>query len=390
MSAICLYDGTVYTGITVLPKSTVIIRDGLIEDVISNARLKQRQLPADTKIYYLHGANIAAGFLDTHIHGINGFDTSDGTEEAVLGMSQSLLEYGVTGFCPTLYPQDQEHFLHCIRTVVSAIGKEPGAKILGLHLEGPFVSRDKQGVLDPTHMREVDLDLMTSYLEAAQGHIAIMTVAPELKNMRDLALFCIKHKIKLSAGHTNATYENMLEGFQAGITHSTHFFNAMRRQHHRDPGVVGAILIHPEVSCEVIADGYHLHPAILKLLMRVKPIDKIVMVTDALKPTEQRSGKLIANHEEVYFDEGVFKRSQDHTIAGSALTMIRGIEKLHEIGIPMEAAVRMANLNPATVLNLQDRIGSLLPGKDGDVVVFDQEFKVLMTIIKGDVRKFSE
>ncbi|MBP7462440.1 MAG: N-acetylglucosamine-6-phosphate deacetylase, partial [Candidatus Delongbacteria bacterium] len=297
MSTICLYDGTVYTGITVLNKSAVIIRDGKIEDVVSNARLKKKNLPPDTQMFYLHGSTVCAGFIDTHIHGINGYDTSDGKIESILKMSESLVEYGVTGFCPTLYPQSNEDFITCIKAIVGAIGQESGAKILGMHLEGPFVSRDKQGVLNPHYMREVDLHLMQRFIEASEGHISIMTVAPELKNMRELALYCIKQNIILSAGHTNASYENMLEGFQAGITHTTHFFNAMRRQHHRDPGVVGAVLIHPEVSCEVICDGFHLHPAILKLLMRVKPIDRIVMVTDSLKPTGQKSGPLLANNE---------------------------------------------------------------------------------------------
>lgn len=390
MSTICLYNGTVYTGITVLPKSTVIIKDGIIDDVISNERFKTKKLPKDKVIYYLNGANVTGGFIDTHIHGIGGFDTSDGSPESILNMSKMLVDFGVTGFCPTLYPNDEETFIKNIEAVADAVGREKGAKILGLHLEGPFVSRDKRGVLNPRHMRQVDLKLMERFSKASRGHIAIMTVAPELKNMRELAHFCLKNRIVLSAGHSNATYEQMLEGMQAGIVHSTHFFNAMRRLHHRDPGVVGSILIHPEVSCEIIADGYHLHPAILKLLMRVKPINKIVLVTDALKPTEQYEGTLYANNEEVYFEDGVFRTKNDGTIAGSSLTMIRGVKKLSKLGIHLEDAVKMANNNPAILLNIQKNVGSLIPGKDADVVVFDHDFNVMISIIKGEVKKFAE
>ncbi|MBN2602177.1 MAG: N-acetylglucosamine-6-phosphate deacetylase [Candidatus Marinimicrobia bacterium] len=390
MSLICLHNATVYTGITVLPKSTVLIQDGKIEDVISNERFKKRQIPHNAQLFYLNGANISAGFIDTHIHGLNGFDTADGSPDSIMEMSKALLDYGVTGFCPTLYPQPDDNFLESIKAVVAAIGKEPGAKIYGMHLEGPFVSADKPGVLTGKYMRSVDINLMKKYLEAAEGHIAIMTVAPELKNMHDLAILAGKSGIVVSAGHSNATYENMLEGFQAGILHSTHFFNAMRRLHHRDPGVVGAIMIHANVSCEVIADGFHIHKAIMELLLRVKPVHKVVLVTDALKPTGLKSGTLIANNEEVILENGLFIRKSDGTIAGSALTMIKGVQNLYEMGIPLHDAIRMASINPANVINRQNITGSLIPGKDADVVVFDNDFNVMMTFVKGELKKFSE
>ena len=389
MKTICLHNATVYTGITMLEKSTVIIHDNKISDVISNERFAKMNLPDNATIHYMNGANISAGFIDTHIHGLHGFDTSDGKVDSILEMSKALLNYGVTAFCPTLYPQNKENLIRSIRAIVQAIGQEPGAKILGMHLEGPFVSPEKPGVLGPENMQPVNLDLAKEFLEAAEGHIAIMTVAPELKNMHDLALYLGKNNIVTSAGHSNATYENMLEGMQAGILHSTHFFNAMRRIHHRDPGVVGAIMIHPNVSCEIIGDGYHVHPAIVKMLMDVKPLHKIILITDALRPTGQKTGKKYANNEEVYLENGLFKRKKDHTIAGSALTMIDGVKNLAKMGIPLKDALRMANANPATVISHQIETGSLIPGKDADVVVFDNDFKVLMTIVKGEIKKFA-
>ncbi len=391
MSTICLYNGTVFTGITILKKSSVIIRDGKIDDVISNKRLKDVDLPPNTSMHYLNGAYITPGFIDTHIHGIGGYETADSSSKSILEMSKKLVEYGVTSFCPTLYPQKDEKFLNSIRSVVEAMGKEKGATILGLHLEGPFISPKKSGVQIPKYMKEPDLELMKKYYEVAQDHIEIMTIAPELKNMRSLALFCTKKGTVLAAGHSNATYDNMLEGMQAGILHSTHFFNAMRRLHHRDPGVVGAIMIHPNVSCEVIADGYHLHPAIVKLLRRVKPINKIILVTDSLKPTKQTTGKLLANDEEVYIEKGLFKRKSDDAIAGSSLTMIEGIKNLVEnMNVPIDDALRMASCNPATVISKQTKTGYLLPGRDADVTIFDKNFNVKMTIVKGVIRKFFE
>ncbi len=387
MNTIILYNGRIFTGVALLDNNTVIIKDGKIEDVVSNERFTKKEIPKNAEVYDVNGAVVSPGFIDTHIHGIKGYDTSDNSSEAIHGMSEALIEHGVTSFCPTMYPQKEEDFLNGIRSVTNAMDNEPGAEVLGHHLEGPFVSRDKHGALDQRYMQEVNMDLMKKYYETSKGKIAIMTVAPELKNMRELALYGTKQGIVLSAGHSDATYEHMVEGMQAGILHSTHFFNAMRRLHHRDPGVVGGIMIHPNVSCEVIADGHHVHPAIIKLLLRVKPIHKIVMVTDALRPTCQTSGKLMANGEEVYFNKGLFRKVEDDTIAGSSLTMIKGVKYLNSIGVSMEDSLRMAACNPATVVSRQFDKGYIIPGKSADITVFDDNFDIKMVMSKGIIKK---
>jgi N-acetylglucosamine-6-phosphate deacetylase len=209
-----------------------------------------------------------------------------------------------------------------------------------------------------------------------------MTVAPELKGMRELALYCLRKGIVLQAGHTNATYENMLEGMQAGILHSTHFFNAMSRLHHRDPGAVGAIMIHSALSCEIIADGRHVHPDLIRLLMRDKPVSNIVLVTDSLRPTEQCCGDLVANGEEVVLSDRLFLRKADEVIAGSSLTMIEGLRNLVSYGVPLESAVQMASTNPARILGLGKR-GLLVPGYEADVVVFDESFAIKACLVGG-------
>jgi N-acetylglucosamine-6-phosphate deacetylase len=388
---ICLRNGTVFTGIAMVPKASVIIKDGKISDVISNDKLNNMDLPDDTTTIYVNGATIAPGFIDTHIHGLHGYDTSDADPESILKMSEALVEYGVTAFLPTLYPQEHNKFIECIAAINQAMGKEKGAKIFGANLEGPFISREKHGALDPQYMIPVDLEKMKQYNEAAGGHIALMTVAPELDNIHELALYCAKEGIVLAAGHSNATYDDMMEAVQAGILHSTHFFNAMRRLHHRDPGVVGAIMIYPNIACEIIADGYHLHAAIVKLLRRVKPIHKIVLVTDCLRPTGQKEGKLLANNEEVYLKNGLFTRKGDETIAGSALTMIKGVRNLVEdMDVPLEDALRMASCNPATVISRQIETGYIMPGRDADIVVFDKDYNIRMTMVRGDIKLMKE
>lgn len=384
--AICFHNATVVTGYSLMENSCVFVKDGKIEDVFSERRFLNKRFASDVRIIDVEHTYVAPGLIDTHIHGFAGFGTEDKSADAILHMSKALAEYGVTAFNPTLYPTEPQNMTECIRAIVKAMGHEEGATIMGLHLEGPFISPEKPGALSPDAISPVNLDLMDQLWAAANGNIVNMTVAPELKNMRELALYCIKKNIVLQAGHTNALYENMLEGMQAGILHSTHLFNAMSQMHHRNPGAVGAILIHPEMSCEIIADGIHVHPDLIRLLVRDKPIDKIVLVTDSLKPTEQREGTLIANGDEVVFQDGCFHRKADGVIAGSSLSMIRGVKNLVSFGFPIETAVRFGSANPAEIMRYSKR-GSIMPGYEGDLVIFDKQFNVLATVIKGSLKK---
>jgi N-acetylglucosamine-6-phosphate deacetylase len=382
MNPLCLHNGTVLTSFAAMEECAVLVEDGVVSDVFSKKRFEKKQFPASTEILDVEGAYIAPGFIDTHIHGTGGYGTDDASTESVIEMSRRLTRSGVTSFNPTLYPTEAEEMIEAVRNVAAAIGKEPGARIMGLHLEGPFLSPARLGVQRPETLMPVDISYMERLWEAAGGHIINMTVAPEIKGMRELALYCIKKGIILQAGHTDAKYENMVEGMQAGILHSTHLFNAMSKLDHRNPNAVGAILIHPEMSCEIIADGYHVHPDLFKLLLRDKPTDKIVLVTDSLKPTGQQEGPLVANGEELIFQDGVFHRKVDSVIAGSGLTMIRGVQNLTTFGFSLEDAVKTASFNPAQVMRYRGK-GSLIPGSNADIVVFDRNFNVLAVTVAG-------
>ena len=384
--AICLHNGTLLSGFSCMENCAVLIENGLIDDVFTEKRFAQKQFDSSTKIIDLQGAYIAPGFIDTHIHGFGGFGTDDCSTDSVLKMSELLAQYGVSAFNPTIYPAEEETMLKTIKAVSAAIGKEKGARIMGLHLEGPFISPLKLGVQKPETVKAVDIPFMEKLWQAADGHIVNMTVAPELKGMRELALYCLKKGIVLQAGHTDAKYENMTEGMQAGILHSTHLFNAMSRLNHRNPNAAGAVLIHPEMAGEIIADGVHVHPDLIKLLQRDKPLDKIVLITDALKPTEQKNGPFLANGEEVVFDEGCWHRKVDGVIAGSALTMIKGVKNLNSFGFSLSDSVRFASANPAQIMKYSNQ-GVIMPGKAADITVFDRDFDVKLSIINGDIKK---
>ncbi len=385
-SSLCLHNGTLLTGFSVMENCAVLIENGRIEDVFSEKRFAEKHFDADVRIIDVGGAYVSPGFIDTHIHGFKGRGVDEYSEDAILAMSETLAQYGVTAFNPTFYPSSEENMKKGLKAAASAMKHAKGAKIMGVHLEGPFISPDKLGVQRPETVRPVDLELMDRLWKASEGHIVNMTVAPELKGMRYLALNCLKKGIVLQAGHTNAEYRNMVEGMQAGILHSTHLFNAMSQLHHRNPGAVGAILIHPEMSCEIVADGIHVHPDLIKLLMRDKALDKIVLVTDALTPTEQTSGTMLANGEEVVFKDGCFHRASDDVIAGSALTMIKGVQNLSNYGFSLGDAVKCATANPAAIMGFHKQ-GMIIPGYTADITVFDRQFNVLMCLVDGAIKK---
>lgn len=382
MNGFCIHNATLLAGYAQMDACAILVEEGCIVDVFSERRFRQKHFGPKVRLFDAGGAYLAPGFIDTHIHGFGGHGTEDLSVDSLLAMSEGLGQTGVTSFCPTVYPMAKDDMLKAILACVAAMGQEQGARIAGIHLEGPFLSPERIGAQNAAHIRPVDMELMLELHLASEGHITNMTVAPELKGMRELALFCMSREIVLQAGHTNATYENMLEGMQAGILHSTHFFNAMSRLHHRDPGAVGSILIHPELSCEIIADGKHVHPDLVRLLLRDKPQDKVVLVTDALKPTGQYCTFCYANHEQVELVDGVFQRSSDHVIAGSALTMIQGIQNLVGWGIALERAVKMATTNPARILQLGKR-GLLVPGYIADLTVFNRDYAILAAIRDG-------
>lgn len=384
---VCIHNGIVLSGLTSnTQRSAVLVEDSKIKDTFSEERFEKMKFGSEVRLIDAKGNYIMPGFIDTHIHGFKGHGTDTCTTEGILQMSKDLAQYGVTAFNPTMYSTSTEDMIKNIKAIVAAMGKEEGARIMGIHLEGPFISPEKLGVQRPETVKLPDIQLFERLWEAAQGHIVNMTVAPELKGMRELALHCIEKGVILQAGHTNAEYENIVEGIQVGILHSTHFFNAMSQLHHRNPGAVGAILIHPEMSCEIIADGVHVHPDLFKLLSRDKNMAQIVLVTDALSPTELKGEKLFANGEEVVFKDGCFHRKADDVIAGSALTMRKAIKNTVQFGFPLTDAVKFASVNPARIMKYT-RKGILSPTYDSDLIVMDKLFSIKLVMIEGKIVK---
>lgn len=346
------------------------VKDGFVSDIIPAGGALPKGENKD-----LNGSYIMPVFIDTHIHGFGGYGTDclDGKE--LLKMSELLLRSGVGAFAPTIYPNEPKAMIKNIEAMAEYIGREKGAKIIGLHIEGPFISPKKLGVMKPEAAAKPDLDLMKAVYEASGGKICAMTLAPELEGIEKIIDFCLGRGIIPQAGHTDASYQEVLASGK--LRHATHLFNAMRGIGHREPGAAGAALLSGDFSFEIIADGVHVCPEIVKMALSLKDKSKVFLVTDALRPAGTRGG--FANGEEVSLKGGVFRRTSDGVVAGSALTMLKGAENLSEWGMGAGGAAMAAAENPARMYNLD--FGVLKPGKRARFNIISKDFKLLETII---------
>lgn len=382
---IVLTNSTIITGFAQLENCALAIdENGLVSDIFNMNRLEQKSFPSNTIRIDLQGNYIIPGLFDSHIHGFGGYGTEDCSVDSILGMSERLADYGVSSFMPTIYTNLPEDMIRAEKAIIGAMGKEKGARIMGINLEGPFISPEKINAQNPEGVQPVNCELFERLVKAGEGHVICMTVAPELKGMRELALLARRENIVLLAGHTNATYENMVEGIQCGILHATHMFNAMSPLHHRNPGAVGAVLIEQNMDCEIICDGVHVHPELVKLLLREKPVSHVVMVTDALKPTKQTNGKLEANGMEAAMSpQGAWVSAKNpDLLLGSALTLLKALKNVVSWGVSMQDAVQMTSTNPARIYGFRDQ-GMLIPDYRADLTILDKELQFKGLFVGG-------
>jgi len=355
-----------------ITRGNVLVENGKIKKISAGKM-------SAAKTIDLRGDFLSPAFIDTHIHGYKGYGVDDESAESILKMSLALRECGVCAFCPTLYARKGEKLFSILKNLSSAAGKEKGAKIIGLHLEGPFISPERLGAMNINDLAPITKDLLEKMHKAANGKIAAITAAPELDNFSLLQKFCDEKKIVLQAGHTNATYEQMLCARQKGLKHITHLFNAQSPIHQRAPGVAGAGLM-ADFSAEIIADNVHVHPALLGFLSRIKNPRDIVLITDSLTPTGQNAKKFYANGERIEMRGGAWRRAGEETIVGSSLTMLNGVKNLVAAGSPLPNAVLTASTNPARLHGLKN-IGKIEEGYDAKLVSFDKNFNLKKVLI---------
>jgi len=358
----------------------VLIEKGKIVAVGPEAALGPLE---GAQIIDARGMIITPGFLDIHVHGSMGHDTMDGTAEALEGMARFFVSHGVTSFLPTTITGPRDKILAAIETVDRWSGAEDGAEALGVHLEGPYISVEKRGAQPAQYIRPAEA---TEYeLFFKKGGVKLITLAPEVPENKGLIAYALQKGATVAVGHSAATYEEVMESVSLGLSHAAHTFNGMGGLHHREPGTAGAVLTSDQITAEVIADNIHVHPAMVRLLVRAKGIERVVLVTDAMRACGMADGFYELGGEEIVVQDGV-ARTREGSLAGSTLTMDRAVRNL--IGaadIPLPQALQMATYNPARALGVDDRKGSLAPGKDADILLLDDSLRIALTMVKGQI-----
>lgn len=338
-------------------------------------------VPENVETIDARGRYVLPGLIDTHVHGCMGADACDSGQEPLNVISRELIRHGVTRFLATTLSQSDECLAEVFKNVRGAIGNEPGAAILGIHLEGPFINPAKAGAQNTNFITPPREEL----IDQGEGLIKIITLAPEV-DKRNFISNMVKRGITISMGHTNATYEQALAGIRNGVTRVSHCFNAMRSLYHTEPGSVGAALLCP-VDVELIADGLHVHPDICKLLYMIKKADKITLVSDSIRMEGMPYGHYVHGGVEVHYTKDG-ARTIDNKLAGSTLTLDIAVKNMMKFcGIPIWEAVRMATYNPAHAIGLGARLGSIRQGCVPDFVIAGDDMHV-ETVIRDGVVKY--
>ncbi len=388
---------------------TLVLEDGTLEDgalLLAGGRIAYAG-PADLVPPYLTlpgGPTLAArqcrrydarghwvfpGFFDLHVHGGGGADTMHGTAAALQRIAEVHAAHGTAHLVATTTSQEHRRVLAAVRAVRDAMALSrgeawQGARIAGVHLEGPYVNPARAGAQDRAHLRPPDLEELAEIAGAAGDGFLLATLAPELPGAEEAIDFLTRRGVTVAMGHTDARFEQALAAMEKGVRHVTHTFNAMSPLHHREPGAAGAALLSgPEVTCEVIADGVHVHPRVIHALWRLKGAGGICLVTDAVAAAGMPEGEYELGGRKVTLKGGAC-RLADGTLAGSALTMDRAVAYVvREVGVPVHEAAAMAALTPARAVGLAGRKGSLRVGKDADVAILDHDFQCVATFVKG-------
>ncbi|HAI52576.1 MAG TPA: N-acetylglucosamine-6-phosphate deacetylase [Limnochordia bacterium] len=387
-----LANGTVITPIRALHSSSVIVEGGRIAAVLPSDQVEMQE---QDRVIDVGGAYIAPGFIDIHTHGAGGHDFMDGSVEAIMEAARTHLRYGTTTIMPTTLTSDLDELFDTLDKFAQAKSKlKDGPNLHGLHLEGPYFSREQAGAQDPRYIKNPDPDEYRRIV-GYSGEVKRWTIAPELPGALEMGRYLSERGILCSMGHTNAVYEDVVAAVENGFRLVTHLYSAMsgvrRINAYRYAGVIESALLLDELTVEVIADGVHLPKSLLQLTYKVKGPDRICLVTDSMRGAGMPEGESILGSlkdgQRVIIEDGVAKLPDRSAFAGSVSTsdrLVRTMVKLAEV--PLVDAVKMVTLTPAKLLGIAERKGQIAPGKDGDLVVFDADINVSLVMVGGQVR----
>ncbi len=368
----------------------IILPDGILENAVLSFDEKivgiteKEAIPKGAEVIDANGGYVSPGLVDIHIHGYLGEDTSDGNADGIKKMANGIMKNGVTSWCPTTMTVSMDEIntaLDVVRSLKAESRDWDGAEILGVNLEGPFINPKKKGAQAEDHIKSPDAKFVIDNADV----ICVATMAPEMEGGCE-AITKIRENcdVKVSVGHTDASFEETLAGIDAGATHVTHLFNAQTALHHRNPGVVGAALLR-DVSTELICDTFHVHKGLFELIAKVKG-DKLVLITDCTRAGGMPDGEYTLGGQKIIVN-GIECLLEDGTIAGSVLKLNNAVKNVRDnTEMPLWTVVAAASLNPAMAIGVDDRKGSLEAGKDADIIITDDDFNIVKTIIGGKIK----
>jgi N-acetylglucosamine-6-phosphate deacetylase len=378
MASLLIMNCRLYDAFDGAPLRSILVRDGSLE------RIEDAGVSVDAEqVIDAGGRIVAPGFIDVHIQGASGADVLDATPEALRAISQTCARFGVTGFlATTIYKPGQEN--PHLRLAADHTGRDlGGAALLGTHLEGPFISPKKRGMIQPDCLGEASSATLDEIYALLGDTLRMMTVAPELPGGEQIIRSLVNRGTVASFGHSMATYEQTARGLDAGITHVTHLFNAMPSLHHRDPGPLAAVFERQNVTCQVIADGVHLHPAVVRLVWEALGPARFVTITDAIQALGLPDGRYVYNSIAYESRDGT-PRYADGTLIGTAVPLNHLLARLIRFTrCPLSAAIRTVTETPARVLGLERTKGRIAPGYDADLVLLEEDLSVRTTLVAG-------
>jgi N-acetylglucosamine-6-phosphate deacetylase len=337
------------------------------------------------EITTIDGGTLLPGFIDVHTHGALGHEAMDGDADGLAEMARFLAQHGVTSFLATTWTGPRDQTEAALRNIAHVMQhpRPATARILGAHMEGPYLNPKRAGAQDPAYMSPPEPGELERFLDT--GIVRLMTLAPELPTNAPVIDELRQRQITISAGHTDATYAEMVAAVEQGVRHATHTYNAMRPLHHREPGTVGACLTLTDLRCELIADGHHVVPAAMDVLYRARGVDAIVLVSDAVRPTGLPEGEHRLDDRAIEVRDGAV-RLPDGGLAGSVLTLDRALTNLgHATGHDPAELWPTTSANAADSIGVADRKGRLEPGLDADLVLLDADATVRATIVEGEL-----
>ncbi len=355
----------------------------IADDQIKDIALK---ISGVKKIIDLSDYTVLPGLIDLHVHGAIGNDTMDATDEALNAIAVYKAAQGVTSFLPATVTAPLARLKKAVANVAKAIERgTAGARILGSYLEGPYISAEQKGAHPEKNIRAINREEIEEIIDCGQGKIKIVALAPELENSIPLIKFLHGQGIKIALAHTNATYQEASRAINAGAEIAVHTFNGMRGFHHREPGMLGAVLNNDQIQAELIADLIHVSIPAIQVLLRCRDIDAICLVTDAMMAAGLADGDYRLGELTVKVVDGV-ARISNGSLAGSTLRLIDAVKNMTtKVGVGLSSAVKMATINPARTLALDQRLGSIEKGKQADLIAIDQHFQVVFTMIDGKI-----